>query len=37
VPVPGQMMIPLKGNSGGYVMADGKKLDTLLNPKPACH
>ena len=37
VPVPGQVMIPLKANGGaGYVMADGKKLDVLLNPKAAC-
>jgi len=37
VPVPGQVMIPLKTNGGtGYVMADGKKLDPLLNPHSSC-
>jgi len=36
VPGPGQVLIPLKGNSGGYVVADGKKLDPLLNPRPSC-
>ena len=37
IPVPGQVMVPLKTKRGpAYVMADGKKLDPLLNPKPAC-
>lgn len=44
VPVPGQMLIPLKtGQNKGrgrgdplYVQADGKKLEALLNPPPAC-
>ena len=39
VPLPGQVAIPLRqgrGRAPAYVMADGKKLDPLLNPKPAC-
>jgi len=39
VPVPGQMLIPLKtapGRDPTYVQADGKKLDALLNPPSAC-
>ena len=39
VPVPGQMLIPLKtapGRDPAYVQADGKELDALLNPPPAC-
>jgi len=39
VPVPGQMLIPLKsppGRQPAYVQADGKKLDALLNPPSAC-
>jgi hypothetical protein len=39
VPVPGQMLIPLKappGRDPAYVQADGKKLDALLNPPPTC-
>ena len=43
VPVPGQMLIPLKAPPGRgpapnpiYVQAEGKKLDALLNPPPAC-
>jgi hypothetical protein len=33
-------MVPLKSGQGRaptYVIVDGKKLDPLLNPKPACH
>jgi hypothetical protein len=40
VPVQGQILIPLKSgrrDSPAYVAVDGKKLDPLLNPKPACH
>jgi hypothetical protein len=39
VPLPGQVLVPLKSGPGGnpaYVTVDGKKLDPLLNPKPAC-
>jgi hypothetical protein len=39
VPVPSQMLIPLKGGKDpdpAYVQADGKKLDALLNPPAAC-
>jgi hypothetical protein len=39
VPLPGQVLVPLKSGQGGnpaYVTVDGKKLDPLLNPKPAC-
>ncbi len=38
----GQVLVPLKprpgyaGNSA-YVVVDGRKLDPLLNPQPACH
>jgi hypothetical protein len=35
IKVPGEILVPLK--SGGAVFVDGKKLDPLLNPKPACH
>ncbi len=40
LPLQGQVMVPLKGgnkNAPAYVTVDGKKLDPLLNPKPACH
>ena len=40
VPLNGQIMVPLKqgrGRNPAYVTLDGKKLDPLLNPKPACH
>ena len=39
VPVPGQMLIPLKSGRGrapSYVQADGKKLESILNPPSAC-
>jgi len=39
VPVPGQILVPLKAGAGReplYVQADGKKLETLLNPPAAC-
>ena len=40
VPVPGQVLVPLKGNGNGkdsaYAALDGKKLDPLINPPP-CH
>ena len=39
VPVPGQMLIPLKSEHGrepAYVRADGKKLESVLNPPSAC-
>ncbi len=40
VPVPGTVMVPLHGGGHGqdsaYAALDGKKLDTLVNPKP-CH
>ena len=39
VPMQGQILVPLKGPKGSrpsYVAVDGKKLDPLLNPKPAC-
>jgi hypothetical protein len=35
IKVPGEILVPLK--SGGAVFVDGKKLDPLLDPKPACH
>jgi hypothetical protein len=28
---------PGHGGNSAYVVVDGKKLDPLLNPKPACH
>ena len=40
LPMQGQVLVPLKGPRGrapSYVTVDGKKLDPLLNPKPACH
>jgi hypothetical protein len=42
VHVDGQIAVPLKpargrGGNSAYVMVDGKKLDPLLNPQPACH
>ncbi len=41
IPFQGQVAVPLKpapgrGGNSAYVMVDGKKLDPLLNPKPAC-
>ena len=39
VPVPGQMLVPLKTGNGrepAYVQADGKKLESVLNPPSAC-
>ena len=39
VSVPGQMLVPLKtgpGRDPAYVQADGKKLETLLNPPSVC-
>jgi hypothetical protein len=38
IPLQGQVLVPLKGGKGppAYVAVDGKKLDPLLNPKPAC-
>ena len=40
VPVPGSILVPLKGNGNGrdsaYAALDGKKLDPLVNPPP-CH
>jgi hypothetical protein len=42
VHVDGQIAVPLKpargrGGNSSYVTVDGKKLDPLLNPQPACH
>ena len=40
IPLQGQVLVPLKSGQNGnpaYVTLDGKKLDPLLNPKPACH
>ena len=43
IPMQGEILVPLKsgqnrrGSAPAYVAVDGKKLDPLLNPKPACH
>jgi hypothetical protein len=40
IPFQGQVLVPLKDGKNrppAYVGVDGKKLDPLLNPKPACH
>ena len=40
IPLQGQLLVPLKqgqGRAPAYVAVDGKKLDSFLNPKSACH